>query len=185
MNKLIFSIALILFCSICYSQSFTVRDSILYVNGEPGEADFAKNTYLDAINDGSLVWEIVSDSMPLGWDFSNCFPDCYSIGVTTGNLNFSQGSSYYLNGHFYPNNISGEGKVTMKLNDGNGTIEYVTWHGFAGSVGIIDQHIRKHKSQVKNIYNLNGQLVNEINTNQLYIYEFYDGSFVKYFILDK
>jgi len=123
-----------------YCQSFSVQQNNVSLNGLSSNFDFSENTYLDALADDSLIWNIISDSLPSSWDFSYCFPNCYSIGVTTGNLVISNGQSYFLNCHIYPNNTSGEGFITMEITDGAGTSELVTWYGVAGSVGIVNNY---------------------------------------------
>ncbi len=180
--KSILTTIFIAFAAVSFSQNFTIQNNYLTVTGSSTDPDFSANTNLDALNNGTLVWTIVLDSIPQGWEFSNCFPNCYPVGTTSGTLNMDQGNSYYLNGHFYPNNIAGEGKITMEIDDGNGTVEQVTWYGIAGSVGIINNFVNSNQKQIKYIYNLNGQLVSEFTPNQLYIITYNDGSFGKIFV---
>ena len=164
------------------AQSFTVQNNYITTSGSSTDTEFDEYTYLDALINGTVVWSIVLDSIPQGWEFSNCFPNCYPVGTTNGTLNMVQGESYFLNGHFYPNNIAGEGKIIMEIDDGNGTVEQVTWYGIAGSVGIINSYVNSNLKQIKYIYNLNGQLVNEFTPNQLYIITYNDGSIGKIFV---
>ena len=164
------------------AQSFTIQNNYLSTSGSSSDYEFAESTYLDALSNGTLFWSIVFDSIPQGWEFSNCFPVCYPAGVLNGTLNITQGDSYFLNGHFYPNNIAGEGKMIMEIDDGNGTVEQVTWYGVAGSVGIINSYVNTNQKEIKFIYNLNGQLVNEFTPNQFYIITYNDGSYGKIFV---
>ena len=103
------------------SQSFTIQDNYMSLSGQYTDNDFSKNTFLEALLDDSLTWEIVVDSMPSTWEFSNCFPNCYNVGVTSGDLVVLNGQSYYLNCHIYPNNTAGEGLITMKISN------YLVW----------------------------------------------------------
>ena len=119
--------------------------------------------------------------MPSAWDFSNCFPNCYSIGITSGTLNISNGQSYYLNCHFYPNNTSGEGFVSMEITDSISS-EIVTWHGIAGSVGIINDWYENNKKNIRTIYDLNGKIVDRFIPNNIYIIIYEDLSTGKIFI---
>ncbi len=164
------------------AQSFSIQNNYLATSGSSANYEFSENTYLDAMSNGTVFWSIVLDSIPQGWEFSNCFPSCYPVGITNGTLNMVQGESYYLNGHFYPNNIAGEGKMIMEIDDGNGTVEQVTWYGIAGSVGIINSYVNSNVKEIKYIYNLNGQLVNQFTPNQLYIVTYNDGSIGKIFV---
>ncbi len=151
------------------------------LTGQATDNDFSKNTYLEALLDDSLTWDIVVDSMPSTWEFSNCFPNCYTVGVSNGDLVISNGQSYYLNCHIYPNNTPGEGTITMKISNGTGTTEFVTWHGIAGNVGIINDFFNQ-KDKIKHIYNLNGQIVKELMPNNIYIVELQNGLIYKTFI---
>ena len=164
-----------------YCQSFSVQQNNVSLNGLSSNFDFSENTYLDALADDSLIWNIISDSLPSSWDFSYCFPNCYSIGVTTGNLVISNGQSYFLNCHIYPNNTSGEGFITMEITDGAGTSELVTWYGVAGSVGIVNNYYDSNKNNIKCIYDLSGKIVDDFKPNKIYIVQLNDNSFVKLF----
>lgn len=181
--KNIFLNILILVAFSSYSQSFSVQQNNVSLSGLPTDNDFSANTYLDALSNNTLYWSIITDSMPTGWQFSNCFPSCYAKGVSNGILSISNGQDYYLNCHFYPNNTSGEGKITMEITDSAGTTELVTWHGIAGTLsGIIDNYYQTNKNKIKNIYNLSGQIVKDFKPNKIYIVQLNDNSFTKLFI---
>ena len=180
--KSIFFYVFILVALNSYSQSFSVQQNNVSLTGVSTENDFSRNTYLDALADDSLTWNIISDSLPSSWDFSNCFPICYSIGVTSGDLVISNGQSYYLNCHIYPNNTSGEGFITMEISNNVGNTEQVTWHGIAGSVGIINNYYDSNKNNIKCIYDLSGKIVDDFKPNKIYIVQLNDNSFVKIFI---
>ena len=173
---------LFLFISLnVFSQSFSIQQNNVSITGLSTDNDFSQNTYLDALADDSLTWTIVTDSLPSSWDYSNCFPNCYSIGATGGDLVISNGQSYYLNCHIYPNNTPGEGFITMEITNSSGSTEQVTWYGVAGSVGIVNQFFDK-RSDIKNIYNLNGQIVYDYKPNQIYIVQLNDNRIIKTFI---
>ena len=177
----IYTLSLILFCNSLIAQSFTIQSNDIIVSGQPTDNDFYQNTYLDALTNTTISWSIVADSMPSAWETSNCFPNCYPVGVTSGTLNITNGQSYYLNGHFYPHNTSGEGFFTMEITDSI-TTELVTWHGIAGSVGIVNQFLTNKKQEIKNIFNLNGQIVNELKVNHFYIVQYKNNTTTKIFI---
>ena len=165
-----------------YSQSFSVQQNNVPLSGLPTDNDFSENTYLDALADTTLVWNVITDSMPSAWDFSHCFPNCYPSGVFNGTLAVLDGQDYYLNCHFYPNNTPGEGKVTMEITDGGGTTELVTWRGIAGSVGIADDFYKSNINNIQTIYDLSGKIVSDFKPNKIYIVQLKDNSFVKLFI---
>ena len=68
------------------AQSFTIQNNYLSTSGSSSDYEFAESTYLDALSNGTLFWSIVFDSIPQGWEFSNCFPVCYPAGVLNGTL---------------------------------------------------------------------------------------------------
>ena len=69
----------------------------------------------------------------------------------------------------------------MELTDGAGNSELVTWHGVAGSVGIINKFCKSNKNNIKCIYDLSGKIVNDFKPNKIYIVQLNDNSFVKTF----
>ena len=175
------SLLLILISLNNWAQSFTVQSNSVMLNGSPNVQDFNDNTYLDALSTETLTWSIVADSMPSSWEYSNCFPNCYPIGTTNGTLSITNGQSYYLNGHIYPNNTPGEGFWTMEITNGT-TTELVTWYVVAGSVGIVNQFLTNKKQEIKNIFNINGQIVNELKVNHFYIVQYNNNTTTKIFI---
>ena len=138
-----------------YRPEFYCSINLVNSTGLSSDNDFYQNTYLDAISNSSLTWTIVNDSMPSNWEFSNCFPMCHPIGVTSGSLNIYSGQDYYLNCHFYPHNTAGEGFVTMEITD---SLQLNWLFGIAGSVGIVDSWYSSQKN-IKVIYDLNGKIV--------------------------
>ena len=177
MKNILFCISILVAFNSNFRALVTKQCSL---SGLPTANDFS-NTYLDALADDSLTWNIISDSLPSSWDFSNCFPNCYSIGQTSGDLVISNGQSYYLNCHIYPNNTSGEGFITMEITDGAGTSELVTWYGIAGSVGIVNNYYNSNRNNIKCIYDLSGKIVDDFKPNKIYIVQLNDNSFVKLF----
>ena len=141
-----------------HSQSFSVQQNNIYLSGLSSDNDFDQNTYLDGLSNTTLYWSIITDSMPSNWDFSNCFPNCYSIGVTSGTLNISNGQSYYLNCHFYPNNTSGEGFISMEITDSISS-EIVTWYGVAGNVGLEENYIFRYRQKIARVKEVVQQII--------------------------
>jgi len=183
MKLIISSLLFIIICLNNWAQSFTVQSNSVMLNGSPHVQDFNDNTYLDALSTETLTWTIIADSMPPTWEFSNCFPICYPIGVTNGTISITNGQSYYLNGHVYPNNTSGEGYWTMEITNGT-TTELVTWHAIAGSVGILNDWLGVNQAKIKTIYNMEGKIVHEITPNQIFIVVYSDNSTTKIFVND-
>ena len=166
------------------AQSFNIDQNIVNIDACTACTGPASNTNLNGLEDAVLNWSIVDTDIPEGWEFSNCFPNCYEIGVTSGVLNITSGQQYYLNCHVYPNEIAGEGSITMQITDNNGTVESVTWNAIIGSAGLIDNILDEDKLTMKAIYNLQGQQIPELMKNQLQIVVFSDNSRKQLYIMD-
>ncbi len=182
MFKLFLSIAFFISIGIGYSQSFSVDQILIQIDGDASNESIASNTFLHAISSDDLQWTIVDASIPQEWEFSNCFPNCYNIGVTSGNLTIIEGQSYYLNCHVYPNNTPGEGSITMQITSGNGTSELVTWQAIAGSSSLIENQL--NQKQVKAIYTLDGKKVDELIKNTVMVVLFENGSTQQVFVTE-
>ena len=72
-------------------------------------------------------------------------------------------------------------KSRWTISNNSGYTEEVKWYGVAGNVGIVNQFFEK-TGEVKNIYNLNGQIVNDYKPNHIYIVQLNDNSLVKIFV---
>lgn len=108
-------------------QSHTIDDYEVILEGTIAETSPAQNTYYNALEEVSLTWHIVGLEGPSEWDFSFCFPNCYDIGVTEGDLNFTAGTEQYLNCHVYPNQTPGTGMVQMEIVTNGTAVDTVTW----------------------------------------------------------
>tara|TARA_B100001059_G_scaffold68819_1_gene65744 strand:+ start:386 stop:907 length:522 start_codon:yes stop_codon:yes gene_type:complete len=170
--------------SYTYAQSFNVDENIVNIDACTACAGPASNTNLNALEDATLNWLIVDTDIPVGWDFSICFPNCYEIGVTSGILNIASGQQYYLNCHVYPNEIAGEGSITMQITDNSGTIEEVTWNAIIGSAGLFENILDQDELTIKSIYNLQGQKIPELLKNIPQIVVFSDNSRKQVFIVE-
>ena len=169
---------------IVFAQSFSVDDNVVTLNGSSTDVSIANNTFLNALSSETLQWLIVDASIPEGWEFSNCFPNCYDIGVTSGSLEMLEGESYYLNCHIYPNEIPGEGSVTMQILDNIGTVEEVTWQAVVGSANLIENYLDANEKEIKSIYTMDGKMVSELLINQLQFVVFSDGTSKQLYITE-
>ena len=181
---IILSFILLTVQSYADAQSFSVDQNIVDIDACTNCAGPGSNTNLNALEDATLNWSIVDADIPVGWEFSNCFPNCYEIGVTSGVLNITSGQQYYLNCHVYPNEIAGEGSITMQITDNNGTIEEVTWNAVIGSAGLFENILDQDELTIKSIYNLQGQQIPELLKNQRQIVVFSDNSRKQVFIAE-
>jgi hypothetical protein len=183
-KKLTLASFLLLINGLIYAQSFSVDATNIPIDACTGCTGPSNNTNLNALSDATLNWSIIDVDVPEGWEFSNCFPNCYQIGVTSGVLSIISGQQYYLNCHVYPNEIMGEGTITMQITDNGGTIEEVTWNAIIGSAGLIENILDEDELTIQAIYNLQGQQIPELLINQLQIVVFSDNSRKQIFITE-
>ena len=123
-------IILFSFPCLIFGQLFTVDDNYIEFSGLSSDAEFSANTYLNTLADINISYQIITDSLPTGWDFQNCFPTCNPINTYfTDVISFESDTSIYLNGHFYPNNISGEGLLKMGWSKPWNICNTVSWRG--------------------------------------------------------
>ena len=183
-KNVLFVFILLTIQSFAEAQSFNVDQNIVDIDACTACTGPASNTNLNALEDATLSWSIVDTDIPEGWEFSNCFPNCYEIGVTSGILNITSGQQYYLNCHVYPNEIAGEGSITMQITDNSGTIEEVTWNAVIGSAGFFENIFDQDELTIKAIYNLQGEQIPELLKNQLQIVVYSDNSRKQLYIID-
>ena len=83
-----------------------------------------------------------------------------------------------------PNEIAGEGSITMQITDNSGTIEEVTWNAVIGSAGFFENIFDQDELTIKAIYNLQGEQIPELLKNQLQIVVYSDNSRKQLYIID-
>jgi len=181
MKKVLFVFSFLISISF-NAQNFTVQEDSLNLNGLSTDYDFDQNTNLDAHENVGISWEIVVDSIPSNWDYSICFPNCNPIGVTSGQLTISDGNTYFLNGHFYPNNTPGSGFITMKISD-SVTTKFVSWYGTASSTSSLIEFNSLKKPILLKVTDLLGREIEPI-AGELFLYIYSDGSIKKKRIID-
>ena len=182
MKKLISTISFTVISFGLFSQSFNVDVTNITIDACTECASPANNTYLNALSDETVYWSIIDVDIPEGWEFSNCFPNCYPIGTTSGDLNITSGQQYYLNCHVYPNEIMGEGTITMQISDNEGTVEDVTWSVFIGSASLIENAL--NQKEIRGYYTLEGKEISEPLKGTLMFVVYEDGSSRQIFITE-
>ena len=163
-------IILFSFPCLIFGQLFTVDDNYIEFSGLSSDAEFSANTYLNTLADINISYQIITDSLPTGWDFQNCFPTCNPINTYfTDVISFESDTSIYLNGHFYPNNIPGEGLLRMELEANHGTfVDTVSWRGIAMEETSIRDFLNNSK-KIKRITNIKGQEIKNLNNENIVI----------------
>ena len=166
------------------SQVFNIENDYINFSGNYLDNNFSANTFLNTLIDVSVSYEIILDSMPNGWDFQNCFPVCNPINTYEfGPISFPVDSSVYLNGHFYPNGIIGEGLLVMKLSAQHGLfLDTVTWRGTATEETNLEEYLNS-SNEIKYITNLNGQILNNRSSEKIIIVHYKNGQSKTYFVI--
>ena len=161
---------LILFPMIIFSQVFTVDNDYIELYSNSIEGEFSENTFLNTLEETTITYEIITDSLPVGWDFQNCFPNCNPLNTySIDPISFPSDSSIYLNAHFYPNNVPGEGLLKMEISANHGTfLDTVTWRAVASSQINLSENLND-TSQIKFITNLSGQKINNLQSEKIFI----------------
>ena len=172
---------LIIFCIpfIVFGQSHTINEHLIEMTGTTNDVDLAANTYYNAIDNCDVSWNIIKDSMPSGWEFSICFPDCYIIGITSAQSTFLANENIYLNCHMYHNGIAGFGLIQMEISTNNQFIDTVTW---TGNVDLFTSNLYASNNQSKkvtNIIDVTGKKIINRHGHSFLIYMYDDGSFEK------
>ena len=182
MNQFISIISFVVISFGLFSQSFNVDATNISIDACTECVGPANNTYLNALSDETVYWSIIDVDIPEGWEFSNCFPNCYPIGTTSGDLNISSGQQYYLNCHVYPNEIMGEGTITMQISDNKGTVEEVTWSVSIGSASLIENAL--NQKEILGYYTLEGKKLLKPLKGAIMFVVFKDGTSQQIFITE-
>ena len=126
---------LILLCLpfIGFGQTHFIDQNNMQMFGDDDVSDISINTYYNSLDSCIISWNIITDSLPSLWDFSICFPNCYPIGVISGQDEISANQQLYLNCHMYPNGQAGEGIIQMEILTNNLHKDTVTWLGTINS----------------------------------------------------
>ena len=167
-----------------FGQGFTIENDYMELYNLSSINNFSENTYVNTLEDVSMSFEIIVDSMPAAWDFQHCFPECHPINTySIAPISFSSDSSVFLKGHFYPNNIPGEGLLIMELEANHGTyVDTVTWRGIAMEETILQEHLNI-STEIKYITNLAGQIINNIPSEGVVIVVYENNQSKTYYIL--
>ena len=98
-------------------------------------------------------------------------------------ISFESDTSIYLNGHFYPNNIIGEGLMIMELSAQHGLyLDTVTWRGEA----LLEVDLEEdffNNSSIKKIHTIHGQLVKDFSDGNIFFVTFEDNTTKTYYVV--
>jgi len=172
------TLLLLLIPGFIVAQTHFIDTHILYMNGNDVNNDIAINTFYNSVDTCDISWSIISDSLPSGWEFSICFPNCHNIGVVNGTDLFLPNEKSYLNCHMYPNGVYGEGIVQMEIITNNTYRDTVTWIGQVYLASDIESSNSIAESKLIKITDIFGRDITDYN-NRLLIYIYSDGKIEK------
>ena len=173
-----------MFPAVLFSQSHSIDTMNLEMVGTTLFEHVSSNTYYNS-NDSCLVsWSVIEVSIPNGWEYSFCFPDCYPIGQSSGLDNFMPNEQIYLGCHFYPNQIAGLGTIKLEIITNGIYIDTVSWIGIINPLTSINENTLFKNTKIKKIYDLSGKPYNASSVNQLFLYLRDDGRVEKRIVIE-
>ena len=92
---------LIILPLLSFGQLFTIDNDYMELYNISSINNFSENTYVNTLEEVSMSYEIIADSMPAAWDFQHCFPECHPLNTYfIDPIAFDSDSSVFLKGHF-------------------------------------------------------------------------------------
>jgi hypothetical protein len=166
-----------------FGQTHFIDQNNMQMFGDDDVSDISINTYYNSLDSCSISWDIITNSLPSLWNFSICFPNCYPIGVISGQDETSANQQLYLNCHMYPNGQAGEGIIQMEIVTNNLHKDTVTWLGTINSTTGLFQinSIDVNKRLIK-VTDLLGRETKVTNSPLFYIYD--DGIVEKRIVIE-
>ena len=182
MKKLLIALCLVPLFS--FAQNYSINEHLVIATGSVDTESFSNNTSFNALVDSlQISWEIIFAEHPEEWEFSNCFPNCYPPGVTSGSAVFEQGEGYYLNCHFYPYNITGDATIIMAITDGLSN-DTVTWQATATSAVGLEEILTSDALVIESIFDMNGRKISHIQNQEIVIIRYKNGTTRKVYCIE-
>ena len=75
----------------------------------------------------------------------------------------------FINGHFYPNSLPGEGYMQMEITTNLTQIDTITWHGIASEISMVESLFYSENLEIIKIYDINGRVVNQFQKGKIFI----------------
>ena len=175
MRKSIIYLCFLINSQLLFSQSHLVQDHLVELTGNASNTDFSNNTYYFAYDSCDVSWQVIRDSIPDGWEFSFCFPNCYEPGVNSGSKLFLNNTEQYLNCHIYPNNVPGQGIIEMEIITNGIYRDTVVWRGTAINNLSLNGLIHNSPQKILKIYNIEGKILAQPLKNQILFIEYENG----------
>ena len=97
------------------------------------------------------------------------FPTCYPIGVTSAQDKFMPTAKVYLNGHFYPNLVSGEGYMQMQITTNSNIVDTITCYVVASEISNLESILLKNDQEFIDIYDMSGRRVESFEKAKTFV----------------
>ena len=182
MKKILF--ILLFFPIIGYTQTHSIDTLNLEMIGTTSFDNISGNTYYNTFDSCAVSWRIVDISIPNSWQFSFCFPNCYSIGQSIGQGDFVPNEQIYLGCHFYPNDEAGFGFVKLEITTNEIFKDTVTFNGIINPITEINDKILLKDKKVNRVYDVFGRNIFLQKKDQILIFFYDDGSIEKRIIIE-
>ena len=167
-----------------YTQTHSIDTLNLEMIGTTSFDNISANTYYNTFDSCAVSWSILDISVPNSWQVSFCFPNCYSIGQSSGQEDFVPNQQIYLGCHFYPNDEAGFGFVKLEIITNEIFKDTVTFNGIINPITEINDKILLKDKKVKQIYDVFGRNVFSQKKDQILIFFNDDGSIEKRIIVN-
>ena len=169
MNKIVI---ILFFPFFLFGQSYSIDDYNLFESGLSNEFEISKNTYYNSYDTCYVEWEVIKRTMPVEWEISFCFPDCYPIGIVNSQHTFLPNQQGYLNSHIYPNNVAGEGEIEMKIVTNSIKTDTVKWHFLVTNLTSVYENKPYYFNSTYDIYDFSGKKVLEMKSGKKYLLKY-------------
>ena len=170
-----------MFPAVMFSQSHSIDTLNLEMVGTTLFENVSSNTYYNTNDSCVVYWSVVEVSIPNGWEYSFCFPDCYPIGQSSGQDNFMPNEQIYLGCHFYPNQILGFGTIKLEIITNGIYTDTVTWNGIINPLASIQEHTTN--KELLKVTDLLGRET-KVTKNEPLLYLYDDGTVEKRIIIE-
>ena len=167
-----------------FGQAYSIDALSLEMTGTTSFNNISSNTYYNAHDSCIVSWSVVDISMPIEWEFSFCFPNCYNIGQGSGQEFFIPNEQIYLGCHFYPNGIVGFGSIKLEIITNGIFKDTVTWNGIINPLTSISENNLWKNTEINMTYDLFGKPLNLTQKNQPIIYMYDDGTVEKRMVIE-
>jgi len=144
--RLVYLMVISLFTSGSFAQNFSVPETDTLFYGQISNNNFACKLLInnDSTDSFPMSWEVESESMASGWEYSICDPvTCHAIGTNVASFILpTSTANRIMNIHYFPNSNYGQSTVTVKLwqDEYPNGFTLLTWTGVISALGLDDQN---------------------------------------------